>query len=69
MKIERRPPTLAQMQVTVHYRTKKALLVSTSGEREEAKWVPKSQIYLHDQYLTMPEWLAVKAGLIAKGRH
>lgn len=57
---------LAQMRVTRHWTTAKAVLVSTTGNKEDAKWVPKSQIDLHDEYLTMPEWLAVKCGLIEK---
>lgn len=69
MKFQRQPPKLAQLAVTVHYRTPKAILVSTTGEREEAKWVPKSQASLSGHLLTMPEWLAVKSGLIPKGRH
>lgn len=60
---------LAQLRVTRHYATSKAVLVSTTGNKDDAKWVPKSQIDLRDGYLTMPEWLAVKCGLIEKGRH
>lgn len=60
---------LAQLRVTVHWSTAKAIRVSTTGNKEDAKWVPKSQIDLHGEYLTMPEWLAVKCGLITKGRH
>jgi hypothetical protein len=60
---------LAQFRVTRHWSTAKAILVSTTGNKKDAKWVPKSQVDLNGDYLTMPEWLAVKAGLIAKGRH
>lgn len=69
MRLRRVSKELAQMRVTRHWTTAKAVLVSTTGDKDDAKWVPKSQIDLVGEYLTMPEWLAVKTGLMEKGRH
>jgi hypothetical protein len=60
--------------VTVHHETASAWLVSDTGERDEAVWLPKSQarseieIDLSDgpviADLSLPEWLAKEKGLI-----
>lgn len=53
-----------------HHETEKAYLVSDSGDRDDAVWLPKSQVERGDAkgggvYLfTMPEWLAVDKGLV-----
>ena len=53
-----------------HHETEKAYLVSDDGERENAVWLPKSQVERGDAkgsgvyVFTMPEWLAVDKGLV-----
>ena len=53
---------------TVHHRTDMAVLFSTSGERDDAEWLPNSQIELDDSsaivVVTLPEQLALDKGLI-----
>lgn len=50
--------------------TDSAILVSETGERENAVWLPKSQIEVenagHANFVTvtMPDWLAKAKGLI-----
>jgi hypothetical protein len=51
---------LEDIEVTLHHSTGKAWLVSTDGERENAKWVPKSKCELehvrgHIWTLTAPQ--------------
>ena len=66
---------IVDIEVTLHHETKLgrpdagALLVSDSGDRDEAVWVPKSQIeFEHDTgrlyTLSLPQWLAYDKGLI-----
>ena len=53
-----------------HAETDKAILVSETGERDDAVWLPKSQIEIendsHKNFITvtLPEWLATDKGLI-----
>lgn len=53
-----------------HAETDKAILVSETGERETAVWLPKSQIEIENDgqknfvTITMPERLALDKGLI-----
>ena len=53
-----------------HAETAGAILVSDDGDTENAVWLPKSQIEIeHDGHanfvtVTMPEWLAIKEGLV-----
>lgn len=50
--------------------TASAILVSETGERENAVWLPKSQVEVENDghanfvTVTMPEWLAKAKGLI-----
>lgn len=50
--------------------TEKAILVSDTGEKENAVWIPKSQCEIeNDGYenfvtVTLPSWLAKDKGLI-----
>ncbi len=58
-----------EMDVTEHYRTERALLASDDGERDNAKWVPLSQIEITkekgDQLtISLPEWLAKEKGWV-----
>lgn len=60
---------LVDLTVRVHYRTEKAILVSDDGDRENAKWLPLSQIEVEEvdastAIVTLPEWLAVEKGLV-----
>lgn len=53
-----------------HAETDKAILVSETGEKSDAVWLPKSQVEIendgHKNFITvtMPEWLAKDKGLI-----
>lgn len=60
---------LADVDVKVHHSTDKAVLVSKTGDEEDAVWVPKSQIELEPKgkdlaVLTGPEWLLIDKGLV-----
>ncbi len=60
---------LIDLTVTLHHETEKAFLVSDSGDRDKAVWVPKSQCEIevvkgNTVILTMAEWLAIEHGLI-----
>ncbi len=60
---------LVDLTVTLHHETEKAFLVSDSGDRDKAIWVPKSQCEVevlkgNTVILTMPEWLAIERELI-----
>lgn len=55
---------LVDCAVQLHAETEKAWLVSDTGERADAVWVPKSQAELEDGVLTLPEWLAKEKELI-----
>lgn len=53
-----------------HAETEKAILISETGDKKDAVWVPKSQVEIdndgHENFITvtMPEWLAKDKGLI-----
>lgn len=50
-----------------HYETGLAVLFSTTGENEDAVWLPKSQIEfdgLGKTTIVIPEWLATEKGLV-----
>lgn len=51
---------LIDVAVQVHAETEKAWLVSDTGERKDAVWIPKSQAELDEGVLTLPEWLATE---------
>lgn len=61
---------LEDIDVWVHVVTEKAVLVSDTGEEDDAIWLPKSQVQLEDEVvgaqtrLTAPEWLLQDRGLI-----
>lgn len=55
--------------VELHHQTDKAVLVSDTGNREEAVWLPKSSIEIERQpngtyIVSAPEWLLHDKGLI-----
>jgi hypothetical protein len=60
---------LIDVDVQLHHRTDKAILVSDDGDRDNAIWLPLSQIEVEEHQsgiitVTMPEWLAQDKGLI-----
>lgn len=61
---------LVDILVSMHAETPKAVLVSDTGENDDAVWLPKSQIEFvpatkKGQFIvTMPEWLAKDKGLV-----
>lgn len=59
-----RKANLIDVAVQVHHETAKAWLVSDTGDKKDAKWIPKSQAEIADGVLTCPEWLAKDKGLI-----
>lgn len=54
----------------IHHQTDKAVLFSDTAHREDAVWLPKSQIEIHHDghrnfyTVTLPEQLALDKGLI-----
>jgi hypothetical protein len=65
-----RKSDLTDVAVQLHRETDKAWLVSDTGNRTDAVWIPKSQAELEPDYagkchvLTLPEWLATEKGLV-----
>lgn len=60
---------LIDLTVFLHAETELAILVSEDGEDTEEIWVPKSNCEFYVVKgniieLTLPEWLAIKKGLI-----
>ncbi|WP_022727254.1 hypothetical protein [Fodinicurvata sediminis] len=60
---------LVDLTAQLHHQTEKAVLVSSDGDRENAVWLPLSQIEVEDGKdglvdITCPEWLAHEKGLI-----
>lgn len=61
---------IIDMQVYEHARTEKAILVSDSGDKKDAIWLPLSQVTVHNtavsfiRDIVLPEWLAKEKGLI-----
>ena len=60
---------LLDLDVELHVDTGKAVLVSTDGKKDNAVWLPHSQIEIERKFgviytVTLPEWLAVEKGLI-----
>lgn len=54
--------------VQLHHETDKAVLVSETGDKKDAVWLPKSQVEIEAEggahTVTLPEWLALDKGLI-----
>lgn len=62
---------IVDIDVYLHHRTAKAVLISLDGEKKNAVWVPLSQVELERNpgmpsayVLTLPEWLALEKGLV-----
>ncbi len=53
----------------IHHETDAAILMSDTGDEDDAVWLPKSQIEYEDRVdgyvlVEVPEWLAEDKGLI-----
>lgn len=53
--------------VHVHVKTERAVLISETGDRDAAEWVPLSQVEVEmtsgsTARVTLPEWLAIGKG-------
>ena len=62
---------LTDIEVMIHADAAKGVLVSTSGDRAEAQWLPKSLVEFEEpiqrgkaQIITLPQWLAEEKGLV-----
>ncbi len=60
---------LVDIEVQLHHKTDKAVLVSDDGDRSQAVWLPLSQVEFEPTkngagIVTLPEWLATEKGLI-----
>lgn len=60
---------VTDIEVQIHARTDRGIMVSTDGERDGAVWLPLSQCEVHicargTATITLPEWLAIEKGLI-----
>lgn len=61
-----------ELELEIHFRTTKAILVSELGEeKDEGVWIPLSQVTFitgdeddDTVIVTVPEWLALDKGLI-----
>lgn len=52
----------------IHHSTERAILFSLTGDRDDAVWLPKSQIEIDEStkpvVVTLPEWLAIDQELV-----
>lgn len=62
---------VTDVEVRLHHETEKAVLVSDTGIKADAVWLPKSQIeicpsvVIEGEYtVTLPDWLAEDKGLV-----
>ena len=63
---------VCELLLYVHYKTKNAICVSETGERNKAVWLPVSQVDIselrgggpNDYVVVLPQWLAYEKGLI-----
>lgn len=60
---------LIDLRVFLHHETERAVLVSDSGDREDAVWLPKSAVEVDEEkgdviVITLRESLAQEKGLI-----
>lgn len=60
---------LTELDLQLHQETDKAILVSDDGNRENAVWLPRSQIEIERGprggiSVTLPEWLAIDKELV-----
>lgn len=64
-----RKSDILAIEVKIHAKTERAVLVSETGEEKDAQWFPLSQVDLNYQddgplEIIMPEWLAIDKGFI-----
>jgi hypothetical protein len=57
------------IEVHVHVTTERSVLVSETGDRDAAEWLPLSQIEVEmtgpsTATISLPEWLAQERGLV-----
>jgi hypothetical protein len=60
---------LVDVEVQIHHRTERAVLVSDDGDRENAVWLALALVEIEMKQgdlaeVTMPEWLAKERGFI-----
>lgn len=62
---------IIDIEVHVHARTDKGIRVSATGQQIDAEWLPLSQVEIEPHQnlqrvyvLSVPEWLAIKRGLV-----
>ena len=60
---------LIDVTMQLHHRTDRAILVSDDGDKDNAVWLPLSQVEVLTKEngiieVTMPGWLAVEKGLV-----
>ena len=55
---------LIDITMQIFAETPKAVLASDTGDKKDAVWLPRSQIEIDGDTITMPEWLAQEKGLI-----
>lgn len=60
---------IVDLTVEMHAETDRAILVSDDGDKNNAVWLPKSQIEIDERKgktleIQVPEWLAADKGLI-----
>lgn len=61
---------LIDLTMQIHVQTESAVLASLTGVKDDAVWLPISQIEIDRPSpsriaeITMPEWLAVEKGLV-----
>lgn len=62
---------LTDLLLFIHHETKRAWLVSLTGDNDSAVWLPKDEVEVqrraghpHLADVTLPEWLATERGLV-----
>lgn len=59
---------IIDLTVDLHHETDRAVLVSDTGDKEDAVWLPLSQIEIEPDggthVVSLPEWLASEKGLV-----
>lgn len=58
---------IIDLDLHLHHETEKAVLVSEDGNKDNAVWLPLSQIEIESEsgyvVVTLPEWLSLEKGL------
>jgi len=66
---KRMNPNMIDIDVHLHVTTCNAVLVSETGDRDAAEWLPLAQVEVAvtapaTATVTLPEWLAIERGLV-----